>query len=59
LYFRVRVTRNLPLKNMEFTTPLKSSELKVIKLKIAKFGGTLVSQCTENVAAVLGTQGII
>lgn len=44
---------------MEFTTPLKSSELKEIKLKIAKFGGTIVSQCTANVAAVLGTQGII
>ncbi|XP_001947212.1 poly [ADP-ribose] polymerase [Acyrthosiphon pisum] len=47
-----KVTRILPLKNMEFITLLKGSELKQIKLKVAKFGGTVVSHCTNNIAAV-------
>lgn len=58
IFFRVKVTRILPLKNMEFTTMLKGSELKNIKLKVAKFGGTIVSQCTDNVAAVFAVQGM-
>lgn len=57
--FRVKVTRILPLKNMEFTTLLKSSELKQIKLKVAKFGGTIVSHCTNKIAAVFANPGII
>lgn len=59
MYFRVKVTRILPLKNMEFTTLLKGAELKDIKHKVAKFGGFLVSKCTENVAAVFAIQGIL
>lgn len=43
---------------MEFTTILKGSELKEIKLKVSKFGGTLVSRCTKDVAAVFAFQGI-
>lgn len=58
-HFRVKVTRNLPLKNMEFTTLLKGPELKQIKLKVAKFGGTIVSHCTNNIAAVFANPGII
>lgn len=58
-HFRVKVTRILPLKNMEFTTSLKGLELKQIKLKVEKFGGTLVSHCTNNVAAVFANAGII
>lgn len=56
-YFRAKVTRIVPLKNMEFTTILKGSELKDIKHKVAKYGGTLVSKCTENIAAVFAIQG--
>lgn len=52
------MTRILPLKNMEFTTILKGSELKNIKFKVAKFGGTVIPQCTENVAAVFAVQGM-
>lgn len=58
MYFRAKVTRILPLKHMEFTTILKGSELKNIKHKVAKYGGTLVSKCTENIAAVFAIQGI-
>ncbi|XP_050442642.1 poly [ADP-ribose] polymerase [Adelges cooleyi] len=47
-----RVTRILPLRNMEFTTIYKGPELKNLKLKIPKYGGTLVSQCTDSTAAV-------
>jgi len=43
---------------MEFTTILKGSDLKQIKLKVAKFGGTLVSHCTKDIAAVLANAGI-
>lgn len=43
---------------MEFTTILKGSELKNIKFKVAKFGGTVIPQCTENVAAVFAVQGM-
>lgn len=52
------MTRILPLRNMEFTTLMKGSELKDIKFQVAKHGGTLISQCTENVAAVFANQGI-
>jgi len=44
---------------MEFTTLLKGLELKQIKLKVAKFGGTIVSHCTHNIAAVFANPGII
>jgi len=44
---------------MEFTTLLKGSELKQLKLKVAKFGGTIVSQCTNNIAAVFANSGIV
>jgi len=44
---------------MEFTTLLKGSELKQLKLKVAKFGGTIVSQCTNNIAAVFANPGIV
>lgn len=57
MYFRTKVTRILPLKNMEFTTIMKGSELKDIKHKVAKYGGILVSKCTDNVAAVFAIQG--
>jgi len=44
---------------MEFTTLLKGLELKQLKLKVAKFGGTIVSHCTNNIAAVFANPGII
>lgn len=44
---------------MEFTTLMKGSELKNIKFQVAKHGGIIVSQCTENVAAVFANKGII
>jgi len=44
---------------MEFTTLLKGSELKQIKLKVAKFGGTMVTHCSNNIAAVFANPGII
>lgn len=56
---RVKVVRILPLKNMEFTTILKGPELKDIKHKVAKLGGTVVSQCTGSVAAVFAFEGIV
>lgn len=59
MYFRTKLTRVVPLKNMEFTTLMKGPELKNLKLKLPKYGGVLVSQCTENVAAVFASQGII
>ncbi|VVC30258.1 BRCT domain,Poly(ADP-ribose) polymerase, regulatory domain,WGR domain,PADR1 domain,Poly(ADP-ribose) [Cinara cedri] len=55
----VKVTRILPLKNMEFTTLMKGTELKNIKFQVAKLGGTIVTQCTENVAAVLANSDSI
>uniref|UniRef100_A0A2S2P4Z7 NAD(+) ADP-ribosyltransferase n=1 Tax=Schizaphis graminum TaxID=13262 RepID=A0A2S2P4Z7_SCHGA len=55
----VKVTRILPLKNMEFTTLLKGLELKQLKLKVAKFGGTIVSHCTNNIAAVFANPDCI
>lgn len=58
IYFRIKVTRVVPLKNMEFTTLLKGLELKQIKLKVSKFGGVFISQCTKDVAAVFALQGI-
>lgn len=57
--FRAKVTRHVPLRNMEFTTLLKGPELKSIKINVAKFGGTLISQCTPNVAAIFAVQGNI
>lgn len=57
--YRAKVTRILPLKNMEFSTILKGSELKEIKLKVAKLGGTLVPRCTEGVAAIFAMNGIV
>jgi len=44
---------------MEFTTSLKGSDLKQIKLKVAKFGGAMVSHCTNKIAAVFANHGII
>lgn len=43
---------------MEFTTLLKGLELKQIKLKVTKYGGTIVSNCTNNTAAVFANPGI-
>ncbi|XP_050521530.1 poly [ADP-ribose] polymerase [Daktulosphaira vitifoliae] len=48
----VKVTRILPLRNMEFTSIHKGAELKTLKLKVPKYGGTLISQCTDTIAAV-------
>lgn len=56
---RAKVTRFLPLRNMEFTTILKGSELKDIKFKVSKLGGAVVSQVSENVAAVFAFEGKI
>lgn len=44
---------------MEFTTLMKGAELKNIKFQVAKLGGTIVTKCTENVAAVFANQGIL
>lgn len=44
---------------MEFTTLLKGSELKSLKLKVAKLGASIVPRCSENVAAVFALEGII
>lgn len=57
--FRAKVTRHVPLRNMEFATLLKGPELKSIKINVAKFGGTVISQCTPNIAAVFAMQGIL
>lgn len=58
-FFRAKVTRHVPLRNMEFVTLLKGSELKSIKINVAKFGGTVINKCTPNVAAVFAIQGIL
>lgn len=44
---------------MEFTTLIKGSELKSLKLKVNKLGGEIVPKCSKNVAAVFAFQGII
>lgn len=44
---------------MEFSTILKGKDLKDIKLKVAKLGGIVVAQCSENVAAVFALEGIV
>lgn len=44
---------------MEFTTLIKGSELKSLKLKVSKLGGEIVPKCSQNVAAVFAFQGII
>jgi len=59
MYFRIKVKRVVPLTNMEFTTLMKGSELKNLKLKLSKYGGVLVSQCTNNIAAIFASQGIL
>lgn len=44
---------------MEFSTILKGKDLKDIKLKVAKLGGSVVVQCTENVAAIFALEGTV
>lgn len=44
---------------MEFTTILKGTELKSLKLKLTQLGASLVSQCSKNVAAVFALKGIV
>jgi len=44
---------------MEFSTILKGKYLKDIKLKVAKLGGSVVPQCTENIAAVFAFEGMV
>lgn len=44
---------------MEFTTLIKGSELKSLKLKVNKFGGEIVPKCSQNVAALFAFEGIM